>query len=132
MPVKERQIIGMKYPNIAPEGYCCDKCHAHGVKLWCGDEAEGLDLSLTEFIPSSVRKLLCANCAEADQKVFMHNGWKSDYLLKINGGRDIGHLFPALPAEDKENLFYGDYEMPSYAMLWWDRLPASNPVQVMG
>ncbi len=124
--MEERKIIGMKYPSVIPEGYRCDKCRAHGVKLWCGDEIEDYFLRQAEFIPSSVRKLLCSHCAEADQRKKMFDSWKSEFILNIHGGTDIGILFPALPVNGVDNLFYG-LGAPSFALIWWRKLPASKP-----
>ena len=61
----------------------------------------------------------------------MDDGWKSDYLLKINDGRDIGCLFPALPVEDN-NLFYSSFGVPSYVIMWWDKLPALIKEEFIG
>ena len=117
-----KRIMPVDYTKSeTPLDYHCDGCKAHGVKLW-RDYQTFADRS----------RLLCADCAEVDQRklkaVEQPNpdpDWTSPYSR--GEGDQIGWLIPAVPTEatDKHwpNTFWGYTSVPAAACQWWRALP---------
>jgi hypothetical protein len=93
--------------------YRCSKCGLTGHKLWrqshvCADQID----------------LLCATCAESDQKE-SHPGEKIEVGKSYVDGHltdQLGSLVPAIPVED-EDTFWGYTSTPNEGCLWWHQLP---------
>jgi len=101
------------------ERYRCDGCGAHGVKLW-RDYQTFADRT----------RLLCADCAEVDQrKSHARRGeadWKSPYSQGY--GDQIGWLIPAVPTEEGDT-FWGYTSVPPAGCAWWKGLPVRMPAR---
>jgi len=104
--------------GLPPKQYKCSECGNAGVKLWRQYN------TLACFV-----RLLCADCAKADQGVDyeiaedgMHEG---DDLM---GPTDtIEWLVPAVPTEDGYT-YWGYTSVPQAGCDWWDkRLPLARP-----
>lgn len=100
--------------NVAHPSYKCDGCGAHGVKLW------------REYQTSADRtRLLCADCAEVDQRKAKNaegrQGWTSPYSR--GEGDQIGWLIPAVPTAEGD-AFWGYTSVPEPGCRWWKALPA--------
>jgi hypothetical protein len=105
------------YAGGAPEGYRCNFCDAHGVKLW------------REYQTAMVgQELYCAACAvkkagrggevDADGKWLDptdKHGIKSDA---------ISWRVPAVPTAEGDT-FWGYTSVPAEGVAWWRRLPTS-------
>lgn len=101
--------LAKKYLNGIPDYYFCHNCKMNRIKLW------------REYCSSYI-KLLCANCAEENQKEWQENNWESGF--KKGKGDQIGWFIPAVPTKDKS--YWGYSSVPYYACLWWKRLPVKN------
>lgn len=107
---KKRELSSVNYASgTVPSGYKCDKCGVRGVKLWREYQtlAEQTDL-------------LCASCAEADQKKSHKQGWESPFSK--GEGDQIGWMIAAVPVEG-ENTYWGYTSVPPAGCEWWDSLP---------
>jgi hypothetical protein len=89
--------------------YKCSKCGARGCKLW----------RQYQTIASAV-DLLCAPCAEADQRPSNEPGWRSPF--DKDEGDQIGWLVPACPTDDGKT-FWGYTSVPPEACNKWNGLP---------
>jgi hypothetical protein len=98
-------ILPFKYADgVAPPGYSCEGCAAHGVKLW------------REYSRSvSAQTLLCATCAEVEQQK------PRGFALAAGNGDQIGWRVPAVPFEDGET-FWGYSSVPADGVAWWKSL----------
>jgi hypothetical protein len=95
-------ILPFKYADgVAPAGYGCGGCDAHGVKLW-RDYQTFLDH----------QTLLCATCAEDEQEK------PRGFALAVGNGDQIGWRVPAVPTEDGET-FWGYSSVPADGVRWW-------------
>jgi hypothetical protein len=94
-----------------PDTYRCTACNAHGVRLW----------RQYQTVADAVR-LLCATCAEENQRIISEPGWRSPYAR--GEGDQIGWLVPAVPTYD--DTFWGYPSFPHHAALWWHALPCAS------
>lgn len=104
----------MKYSeNTVPKDYTCEKCGAHGVKLW---------REYNTFLSS--QHYTCAKCSfEVQEKPVMPVDEYGQYEGKYGPSDQIGWLVPAIPTED-ETTFWGYSSVPQEGCEWWYRLPA--------
>jgi hypothetical protein len=113
-----------------PADYHCDRCKAHGVKLW------RLYQTFLEH-----QELTCCNCAgrlesrdvssidadgrrdfdpmfDANGKV-ISGGWRTD---------QIGWRIPAVPTEEGDT-YWGYTSVPQAGLEWWRRLPTKVSIE---
>lgn len=109
--LKKVGTVNYKLATV-PEDYQCDSCDAKNVKLWRLFQRE-----------VSRTKLLCARCAERDQKSCHKQGWRSQFSKNV--GEAIGWYVPAVPLEGR-NTYWAYPSVPEPAMNWWLRLPIKN------
>lgn len=104
----KRKLAEVNYAeDTVPKDYKCDKCDAHGIKLW------------REY-QTSVTDLLCADCAETEAQKTHEEGWQSPF--KRGEGDQIGWNIPAIPVEG-EDTFWGYTSVPQAGCDWWGNLP---------
>jgi len=102
------KIEPFKYKEGAiPEGYICGKCGAKGCRLWRPYQT---------FLDGIT--LLCANCAEKDQKKELELEVDRDYITCDQ----IGWFVPAVPTEEGDT-YWGYTSVPRGGCDWWDSLP---------
>lgn len=98
-----------------PADYKCERCKAHGVKLW---------REYQTMCPT----LLCGPCAMAAQKkggVLGDDGRREDDGVRTD---QIGWYVPAVP--DEEGVGYWGYtSVPDAGVAWWRALPLRLAVQ---
>jgi hypothetical protein len=111
--VSERKLtIPIDYSlRGAPQHYRCDRCKAHGVKLW--REYQRI---------ASMTDLLCAACAMADQG--KSGSVDADGYRQTESGRtdQIGWLVPAVPVPEGYT-FWSYRSVPADGIRWWRTLP---------
>lgn len=105
-----RQVGTVNYKKATiPEDYKCDDCGAHKVRLWREYQSE-----------ASRTKLLCASCAEKNQKECNKKDWESPFSK--GQGDQIGWYVPAVPTEGR-NTYWGYTTVPEAGVIWWRNLP---------
>lgn len=113
MSEKLRKVGTVNYEKkTVPNDYKCDDCDAHGVRLW--REYQTI---------ASVTPLLCAHCAEENQKKNHKPGWKSPFSQ--GNGDQIGWLIPAVPVQGNDT-YWGYTSVPQPGVIWWKNLPLKN------
>lgn len=101
--------------NTTPDGYACDGCNKHGVKLW--REYQTFD-----------SQLLCLSCAARHQKKTVTETTDKGRVLIAESSRpeiftdSIGWYVPAVPSE---HGYWGYTSIPDDGVQWWQRLPNS-------
>ena len=97
---------------VTPKDYVCKGCGAKNCKLWA--DYPGM---------SKEKGLLCANCAETDQRRNHDANWVSPF--KQGRGDQIGWRVPAVPFLD--NSGYWPYmAVPEPGVKWWHSLPLTS------
>lgn len=93
----------MRYtdPEV-PKTYKCSKCGIRGVKLWRPYNSFNIEL-------------LCAACAEIDQKK----------KVDLEKSDQIGWFIPAVPSEDGVG-YWGYTSVPQAGVDWWKKLPCTR------
>jgi hypothetical protein len=105
-----RQVKIVNYSKAPiPADYRCDDCLKHGVQLW-----RHLAMKISDT------PLLCSFCAEARERSWRGENWKS--LFSRNLSTSIGDFVPAIPIEG-ENSFWGNTSIPENRSNWWKNLP---------
>lgn len=107
----------VSYSNpVPPTEYKCCGCGATGVKLW------------REYQPFGKIDLLCAKCAEKDQRKshIRLDGWLKGPFWKSSfrrgDGDQIGWYIPAIPTENGIG-YHGYSSVPQSGIDWWTAIP---------
>lgn len=97
-----------------PTNYCCHKCGASGVKLWCDYQT---------FL--NHQSLLCVVCCGKEQRKDINSidkGGRVEHYL-VGKTDQIGWRVPAVPTEEND-IYWGYTSVPDDGVQWWKRLPA--------
>jgi hypothetical protein len=109
------------YSGGAPRGYTCNRCRAHGVKLW---------RDYNTFL--NHQELMCAACL---QQHAASKGYAGEVNERGRWATRPGEGYssdsfcwrvPAVPTADGRT-FWGYSSVPPEGCTWWDRLPVRQP-----
>ena len=93
-----------------PEGYVCEGCGASKRKLW-----------MTLF----GKNVHCCDCAAKEENVDISDLGVHETRTGATGrlATLIGKYRPAVPVEDRPDVFWGNGDRLEVGLQWWRRLP---------
>ncbi len=111
-----RNVSNVNYDSlVCPPDYKCDKCGAHGVRLYRDYQT---------FADHT--RLLCTKCTIRSQKFNAIDDNRYGLYGDLNDPKNILYqikwMVAAVPVEG-DDTYWGYTSVPQRGVIWWERLP---------